>query len=160
MRIGTRRLGWPMWIALIAMGASAVCRADEAADSSGPALFREFCATCHGVDGRGGGPAALDLSQQPPDLRLIAARHGGVFPDTTVRRLIDGRTVTQGHGTREMPVWGWEFYGYEGEDATRRRAVAELIDRLVDYLRSIQISCPDSGSKRDSTCVDAPFRIH
>ena len=44
MRIGTRRLGWPMWIALIAMGASAVCRADEAADSSGPALFREFCA--------------------------------------------------------------------------------------------------------------------
>jgi hypothetical protein len=37
-----------------------------------------------------------------------------------------------------MPVWGWEFYGYEGEDATRRRRVGELIDQLVDYLGSIQ----------------------
>jgi len=42
------------------------------------------------------------------------------------------------HGTIEMPVWGWEFYGYEGEDAGRRRRVAELIDRMVEYLQSIQ----------------------
>jgi hypothetical protein len=38
-----------------------------------------------------------------------------------------------------MPVWGWEFYGYEGEDATRRQRVAEFIDQLVGYLQSIQI---------------------
>jgi hypothetical protein len=51
---------------------------------------------------------------------------------------IDGRSMPRAHGTIEMPVWGWEFYGYEGEDAARRRRVAELIDRMVEYLQSIQ----------------------
>jgi hypothetical protein len=46
--------------------------------------------------------------------------------------------MPRAHGSAEMPVWGWEFYGYEGEDAMRRRRAAELIDQIVDYLRSIQ----------------------
>ena len=37
-----------------------------------------------------------------------------------------------------MPVWGLEFYGYEGEDATRRARVAHIIDLLVEYLRTLQ----------------------
>jgi hypothetical protein len=39
-----------------------------------------------------------------------------------------------------MPVWGWDFYAIDREDPARRARVATLIDRLVEYLRSIQDS--------------------
>jgi hypothetical protein len=68
----------------------------------------------------------------------MAKRHEGVFPAEAVRQKIDGRSMPPAHGTSEMPIWGWEFYGFEGEDAARRRRVGELIDQLVDYLQFIQ----------------------
>jgi len=112
--------------------------AGEPADTSGARLYKEFCATCHGVSGHGNGPVAQSLKQPVPDLTLLANRWGGAFPAEQVHRMIDGRSMPRAHGTSEMPIWGWEFYGYEGEDAARRRHVAELIDRLVEYLGSIQ----------------------
>jgi mono/diheme cytochrome c family protein len=116
----------------------AISEAGEPADTSGAQLYKEFCATCHGVSGHGNGPVALSLKQRVPDLTLLAKRWGGAFPAEEVHRMIDGRSMPRAHGTTEMPIWGWEFYGYEGEDAARRRHVAELIDRLVEYLGSIQ----------------------
>jgi mono/diheme cytochrome c family protein len=113
-------------------------RADEAPAMSGAQLYQEFCATCHGVDAHGNGPVALSLKARVPDLTLIAQRRGGVFPAEWVHQMIDGRSMPRAHGTSDMPVWGWEFYGYEGEDAARRQRVAELIDQLVAYLQSIQ----------------------
>jgi len=105
---------------------------------SGEELFQEFCATCHGRGAHGDGPMATSLRRRVPDLTLLAAREGGVFPDELVHQMIDGRRMPRAHGTSDMPVWGWEFYRFEGEDATRRHRVAELIDQLVAYLRSIQ----------------------
>jgi mono/diheme cytochrome c family protein len=105
---------------------------------SGAELYREFCASCHGVKGQGNGPVASSLRQKVPDLTLIAKRRGGRFPAEEVHRIVDGRSIPRAHGSAEMPVWGWEFYGFAGEDATRRRSVAELIDQLVGYLQSIQ----------------------
>lgn len=116
----------------------AVCAADEAPDMSGAELYREFCASCHGASGHGDGPVAPSLKQKVPNLTLLAKRRGGVFPTEEIHRIVDGRSMPRAHGSAEMPVWGWEFYGYEGEDATRRRRVAELIDQLVEYVHSIQ----------------------
>jgi glycine cleavage system protein P-like pyridoxal-binding family len=112
--------------------------AGEAPDMSGAELYKSFCAPCHGVQGHGDGPVAPSLKQRPADLTLLAQRGGGVFSAEKVHRMIDGRAMPRAHGSSDMPVWGWEFYGYEGEDATRRRRVAEFIDQLVDYLQSIQ----------------------
>lgn len=43
--------------------------AREGADRvSGQAIFNANCATCHGQDGRGGGPAAVGLEPPPADL--------------------------------------------------------------------------------------------
>ncbi|HMK86216.1 MAG TPA: c-type cytochrome [Steroidobacteraceae bacterium] len=117
---------------------AAATTAGEAPTMSGAQLYQEFCATCHGRSAHGDGPVARTLKQQVPDLTLIAKRRGGVFPREVIHQFIDGRSMPRAHGTSEMPVWGWEFYGYEGEDATRRRRVAELIDQLVEYLESIQ----------------------
>lgn len=124
--------------ALAAFAAAGRSAAGEAPDMTGAELFKEFCATCHGLGAHGDGPVALSLKRRVPDLTRIAERHGGEFPAEAVRRMIDGRSMPRAHGTIEMPVWGWEFYGYEGEDAARRQRVAELIDRLVEYLESIQ----------------------
>ena len=38
-----------------------------------------------------------------------------------------------------MPVWGWQLYDMSSaNDAGERSIVDSMIDRLVDYLRSIQ----------------------
>ena len=38
------------------------------ARASGKALFQQYCASCHGDDGKGAGPAAVAFKVQPPDL--------------------------------------------------------------------------------------------
>ena len=68
--------------------------------------YVRYCASCHGVDGAGDGPATPALKAPPPDLRTIAARRSGVFPHAAIIRMIDGRDPVIGHGSREMPVWG------------------------------------------------------
>lgn len=124
--------------AAIAMIAATTCVADEAPDMSGPELYRVFCASCHGPQAHGDGLVAATLKPAVPDLTRIAARNGGTFPTERVRDFIDGQTLPRAHGTRAMPVWGWDFYAISREDPARRQRAAELIDRLVEFLRSIQ----------------------
>jgi mono/diheme cytochrome c family protein len=47
----------------------------------GKQTYKEYCAACHGLDGRGHGPAAWSLRKQPANLTTIAKRHGRKFPD-------------------------------------------------------------------------------
>jgi mono/diheme cytochrome c family protein len=116
--------------------------ADDGVGISGEHDFGIYCASCHGEDGRGGGPSSFGLSTEPPDLTTLARRHGGAFPESRVARLIDGREEVKAHGPREMPVWGDWFKmeaaeglgGAEGGDATVRRRIANLIE----FLKSIQ----------------------
>lgn len=106
---------------------------------SGPAMYEQLCASCHGVDARGNGPVAPLIKIHVPDLTRIAYRDGGEFPTEDVRRIIDGRSDRPAHGPRDMPVWGWQFYDSQNTDDSAERArVDAMISRLVDYLRSIQ----------------------
>jgi mono/diheme cytochrome c family protein len=110
-------------------------------DYSGAELFERFCASCHGSGARGNGPVASTLNIAVPDLTLIVSRYGGEFPTTLVRDVIDGRGIDmRAHGTRTMPVWGYEFWVEEGGDVVAQTAVRDAINKLVDYLRSIQRS--------------------
>lgn len=107
---------------------------------SGMEMYQRLCASCHGVEGKGDGPVASLIKIGVPDLTRIAYRDGGEFPAEDVRRTIDGRFERRGHGPRDMPVWGWEFYGAaSSDDAAERARVDAMIGRLVDYLRSIQV---------------------
>lgn len=127
-------------VSIVALGLClfAVCRAGELPQPTGAQLYAEFCASCHGLKGHGDGPLAASAAQTVPDLTRLARRRGGTFPAEEVHRFVDGRSVPRAHGTVQMPVWGSEFLGFDADDATHRRRVAELIDRLVEYLRSIQ----------------------
>jgi len=117
----------------------AVVIADAPADpvARGRASFDAYCMNCHGPEGKGNGPVAPLLKIALPDLTTLSARNNGTFPVSAVIRTIDGREWVEGHGAREMPVWGniWtdDISGVEGE-----QLVTEQINELAEYLRSIQ----------------------
>jgi mono/diheme cytochrome c family protein len=111
----------------------------KAATLSGPELYQRLCASCHGADGRGSGPVEPALRTPVPDLTLLAHRDGGEFPTEDVRRTIDGRWSKAAHGSRDMPVWGWQLFDMSSTDTAGERAqVDSMIDRLVAWLASIQ----------------------
>ena len=101
---------------------------------AGPDLFHAYCASCHGSDARGHGPAAVALKTPVPDLTRLARNNGGKFPDSRVRKTIMGDDVIASHGSREMPVWGPIFHQIE-EDVDRGNV---RLENLVKYLESIQ----------------------
>lgn len=101
---------------------------------AGAELFRLYCATCHGVDGRGDGPAAQAMKRRPADLTTISRRNGGKFPAFRVTHTIDGYEVTASHGSRDMPIWGDFFHDMNRDDV--RLKLREY--NLTEYIRSIQ----------------------
>ena len=102
----------------------------------GPDLFRAYCASCHGKDGKGNGPAAATLKATVPDLTIITVNNDGNFPVARIKRIIMGEGMIASHGSREMPVWGPIFHQVE-EDVDRGNV---RVENLVSYLESIQTS--------------------
>ena len=108
----------------------------------GPDLFRTYCAPCHGLDAKGGGPAAPALKARVPDLTLLSQNNGGRFPSARVRETISGDRLAESHGSREMPVWGPIFHQVEADtDWGNVR-----LENLVKFLESIQSSSQVSGT--------------
>ncbi len=100
----------------------------------GADLFHEYCAACHGIDGRGHGPASAALKSRVPDLTTIARRNQGVFPRDQIRDRIVGQDRPAIHGTREMPLWGPIFSQIENDtDYGRVR-----LENVLLFLESIQ----------------------
>lgn len=109
---------------------------------SGRELYRKFCASCHGTSAQGDGPIAKSLKTKPADLTQIARRYGGAFPAKRIEEVVDGRVAVIAHGPSSMPVWGQEFTrSQEGTPAAERDS-AQVIHKIVEYLRSLQGSPP------------------
>ena len=122
---------------LASIGASAF-EAVTLADYSGEEIFLKYCSACHGESARGDGPVARGLVTAVPDLTAISRRYGE-FPGMLIAETIDGRGARiDSHGTRTMPVWGYEFWVEEGGDVVAQREMKQVIAKLVDYIRSIQ----------------------
>jgi mono/diheme cytochrome c family protein len=100
----------------------------------GQKLFAQYCASCHGTDGRGKGPVAAALKQGPPDLTIIQAP-GEKFPFSRVQIFIDGEKEVAAHGSRKMPVWGTVFRRTSGDLQSHADIYA-----LAKYVESIQTS--------------------
>jgi len=103
---------------------------------SGSYNYRTYCASCHGVDGKGDGPMAENLRFMPPDLTLLARKNGGRYPADLVARVVDGREPVDGHGGPDMPVWGDAFKnadtGFDNEK------VGQKIRSVVEFVKTLQ----------------------
>ncbi len=107
--------------------------------------YEASCAACHGSAGTGDGPVAEVLTSQPADLTTISQRYSGTFPRDFMFEVIDGRSMINPHGDREMPIWGRRFQARAEEqsaavawDVDARSIVLGRITALVEYLASIQ----------------------
>lgn len=132
-------------LSLSCLAAVSYAAATEKADP-GKREYRDKCAVCHGMSGKGDGGGIDVLKTAPADLTLLSKRNGGVFPVERVAAIIDGRQAVKGHGTQDMPIWGREYlketvkadeyFGpmpYDMEMYVRSRILA-----LIDYLNRIQ----------------------
>ena len=108
----------------------------RAATFVGSDLFRTYCATCHGVGATGDGPLSSMLKKRPADLTVFSKNNGGTYPAELVGRIIDGRKQVDGHGGKDMPVWGDAFK--EATGGSDEAAITARIDALVKYLETIQ----------------------
>ena len=98
--------------------------------------FDRYCASCHGADGRGGGPVASALKNRPTDLTTLARRNGGTFPRERVAAFVEGtERLSLTHGSGDMPVWGRVLRGLESSDARIKVRLANL----VAYVESLQV---------------------
>ncbi len=104
----------------------------------GALSYRIHCLNCHGSSGAGDGPMAELLKIVPADLTRLVEGQGGEFPAERVYRVIDGRQDIEGHGSRQMPVWGISFQDL-GRDADQEEAVRNKIFDIVAYLETLQV---------------------
>lgn len=82
----------------------------------GPRIFQYRCASCHGSDGRGHGPASITLKHAAPNLTLISQRNGGKFPYQQVKEIIEGTQQSPlARGYRQMPIYGPIFHEVEAD---------------------------------------------
>jgi mono/diheme cytochrome c family protein len=116
---------------------TAAANAQSREPDTGGAVYRTYCASCHGVTARGDGPVASEMNRKPSNLTEMAKRNGGQFPSELAFRAIDGRQPVRGHGGPDMPVWGDVFIrSRDAGDAERAKA---MIQSLVEFLDSIQL---------------------
>jgi mono/diheme cytochrome c family protein len=104
--------------------------------ASGADMYTNYCAVCHGKDGKGNGPAASALKVPPSDLTTLSQKNGGKYPGLHVTSVIRGEGDLPAHGSKEMPVWGPLFWrmsqGHEAE-------VQQRIVNLNQYIESLQV---------------------
>jgi mono/diheme cytochrome c family protein len=106
------------------------------ARASGRALFQQNCASCHGDDGKGAGPAAVAFKVQPPDLTALSRQNHGKFPKDRVVQAIRGDRMQSAHGSTDMPVWGPMFLAMTGmNEVQAERRVRDL----TEHIKSVQV---------------------
>jgi mono/diheme cytochrome c family protein len=102
----------------------------------GASVYQNYCAACHGMDGRGKGPVSGALRQEVPDLTTLSRRNGGKFPGDQVKDTIafgDGKLIAA-HGSKDMPIWGPTFHEIEFD----RDLGNVRLENVTSYLASIQ----------------------
>ncbi|MBL8209094.1 MAG: cytochrome c [Bryobacterales bacterium] len=102
--------------------------------SSGQQMFKAYCASCHGLQGLGNGPAVAALKKTPSNLTLLAKNNGGKFPALKVANSIQGDNIAA-HGSLDMPVWGDVFRSMSRSEAETRMR----INNLTKYIEGLQV---------------------
>ncbi|MFC2967053.1 c-type cytochrome [Acidimangrovimonas pyrenivorans] len=124
-------------LAMTVLGAGAAWAQDA---ELGKGLYMDYCATCHGDQGKGDGDMSGVMTIPASNLTLLAKNNGGTFPMLNVIHVIDGRTGVRAHGGA-MPVFGRVFSDSAMRGPEDYQSVVEARGRILSlamYLESIQ----------------------
>lgn len=105
--------------------------------NNGKQMYVNYCAPCHGVDGKGNGPAAAALKTQPTDLAALSKTHGGKFPATHIESVLEFGVANPPHSKAEMPIWG-PVLGSVDSAPSEANERALRISNLSRYLQTLQ----------------------
>jgi hypothetical protein len=100
----------------------------------GKEMFGAYCPSCHGLDGKGNGPAAaaLEIAADGPD--SIGEKERRQYPSRLVVSAIkDGTSNT--HGSKDMPIWGPIL---ESVSPNGGPVVQQRLTNLTVYVESLQ----------------------
>jgi mono/diheme cytochrome c family protein len=143
---GVMRKTYAMFVvglSLLGVAAAAPAQSSRAGDPprlviesmTGEDSFSFYCASCHGLSGRGDGPVASSLKRPPADLTNLTKKYGGTFPRADLVAFVTGvSNKLPTHGPSDMPVWGPIFRALDSSD-TR---VKIRIENIITYIESIQ----------------------
>ena len=98
----------------------------------GRRLYYQYCASCHGTDAMGNGPAAASMKTMPPSLKNLKGPDGK-FPALRIQHIIAGEVDVPAHASRDMPVWGRYFRQKKGDTPAKLDIYA-----LTKYLEAFQ----------------------
>ncbi len=107
-----------------------------AALASGATMYGSYCADCHGVGGKGNGPATPTLKAAPPDLTTLAKRNRGAYPGGNVFQAIKWGGGVYRPRSGVMPVWGANLRPVSKNDDAQLSA---RIMELTNYVESLQV---------------------
>jgi len=134
-----------IWLALSAALATSMGNAQSSPNTpttlqqtsatNGRQMYVSYCASCHGVDGKGDGPIAPSLKMPPADLTLLSMNNHGVFPDKHIFAVLENGTDVSSHGTADMPAWGPILGRLDKANPDLKQL---RINNLIQYLKSIQ----------------------
>ncbi len=100
--------------------------------TSGAQMYKDYCAVCHGAEGRSDGPAVAFLNAPPPELSTLAQRNNGQYPANRVSFLLRAGSGYQGHGQLGMPDWATLFHTSKGVEGYVR------VYNLTNFVGSLQ----------------------
>lgn len=125
---------------LVVVSALSVSLAHAEGADVGKGLYDDYCAACDRASGKGDGDMAGVMTIPAPNLTMLSAGNGGVFPMLKVIHVIDGRSGVRAHGG-PMPVFGRVFSENMMDHGTDYASVLETRGRVLSlamYLESIQ----------------------
>jgi len=106
--------------------------------ASGESMYVNYCAACHGANGKGGGPALSALSTRPTDLTTLARNNGGKFPTNHVVVVLRYGLTRPSQGSVDMPAWG-PILG-SMDQANQAAEEQQRISNLTRFLNTMQVN--------------------
>lgn len=105
--------------------------------TDGREMYAKYCASCHGVAGKGDGPAAPAFKHPPTNLTRLATNNGGKFPIDSVVYTLKFGPSAPAHGNIQMPIWNnifREMNWYSMDDS-----IPQIRTRvLTEYIKTLQ----------------------
>ena len=132
---------WLLLVPLVLMGTT------TETTNAGKTLYMQHCGSCHGVDGKGDGPAAARLSTKPADLTKIAARHDGTWPALKVMEVLSGysrNTLPREDMPVIIDILDHDMSEFDPGNGEPFLMPTKLIG-IANYLESLQDPAPEAN---------------